>query len=91
MFSALEELGEEVDECWKITVSTFLRHISGFLTKCSNDAMAVYLIAAKWIPRSIHPFLNLTRVIYAGFQDADEVDVAEIEEYVQCTRYIPDY
>ncbi|EDQ99493.1 uncharacterized protein LACBIDRAFT_334987 [Laccaria bicolor S238N-H82] len=46
----------------------------------SNDAMAVFLVATKWIPRSIHPFLNLTRVIYAGFQDADEVDVTEIEE-----------
>ena len=53
--------------------------------------MAVYLIAAKWIPCYIHPFLNLTRVIYVGFQDADEVDVAEIEEYVQCAHYIPDY
>ena len=36
------------------------------------------------------PISQLTRVIYVEFQDADEVDVTEIEEYVQCARYIPD-
>jgi len=68
-----------------------LTHYSGLITNHSKDAMAVFLVAAKWIPHSIHPFLNLTRVIYAGFQDASEVDVTEIKEYVLHSHYMPEY
>ena len=44
--------------------------------------MTVYLVAAKWIVQSIHLFLNLSRVIYAGLLDGDEENIAESEEYI---------
>ena len=57
-------------------------HAYGWCAHWSSDVMTAYLVAAKWITQSIHLFLNLLRVIYAGLLDGDEEDIAESKEYI---------
>jgi hypothetical protein len=37
---------------------------------CSAGPLAPYLAKARWICQSIHPFLDLSRVFYAGVPEA---------------------
>ena len=41
----------------------------------SDQVLKPFLKAARWIPLSINPFVNLTRIIYAGIpENEDEKD-----------------
>jgi hypothetical protein len=41
----------------------------------SDQVLEPFLKAARWIPLSINPFSNLTRIIYAGIsENVDEED-----------------
>jgi hypothetical protein len=41
----------------------------------SDQVLKPFLKAARWIPLSINPFSNLTRIIYAGIsENVDEED-----------------
>jgi hypothetical protein len=46
-------------------------HISKF---CSAGPLEPYLAKARWICQSIHPFLDISRVFYAGVPDAAQED-----------------
>ena len=57
-----------------------------FADFCRDGPLQPYLAKARWICPSIHPFLDLTRVFYAGLprvgsEDKDEED-QEDKEYV---------
>jgi len=48
---------------------------------CSAGPLEPYLAKARWICQSIHPFLDISRVFYAGVPDAaqeDELDAYEL-------------
>jgi hypothetical protein len=38
----------------------------------SDQVLEPFLKAARWIPLSINPFANLTRIIYAGISENDD-------------------
>lgn len=52
-----------------------------FAEFCSAGPLGPYLAKARWICQSIHPFLDITCVFYAGIPDAaqedEQVDVDE--------------
>lgn len=59
-----------------------------FLYFCRNGPLQPYLAKARWICPSINPFLDLSRVFYAGLprvapEDQDDED-QEDNEYVSC-------
>jgi hypothetical protein len=55
--------------------------ICAFAEFCSAGPLAPYLAKARWICQSIHPYLDLSRVFYAGVPDAaQEEELADADE-----------
>jgi hypothetical protein len=58
-------------------------HIPKF---CSTGPLEPYLAKARWICQSIHPFLDVSCIFYAGVPDAAQEDEqVDADEYVSLT------
>ena len=68
--------------------------ISFFADFCSDGPLQPYLAKARWICPSINPFLDLTRVFYAGLSrvasDQDDVE-QEDDEYITSSLELVDF
>jgi hypothetical protein len=58
-----------------VSTEKFDIHPSSDFLLGSDQVLEPFLKAARWIPLSINPFVNLTRLIYAGItENVDEED-----------------
>ena len=54
-----------------VSTKKFDTHLFSDLLLGSDEVLKPFLKAARWIPLSINPFANLTRIIYAGISEND--------------------
>jgi hypothetical protein len=55
-----------------VSAEKFDAHPFSDLLLGSDQVLEPFLKAARWIPLSINPFANLTRIIYAGISENDD-------------------